>query len=249
MTGPEPDVRPRTCFVLCHPTDPRNVGGAIRAVVNHGIAGLRIVGARFDPEDLFHFSSESVTRCDLSFFDDLESAVADCGRIIGTSRRPRDPLAPPAWPAAGLARRLVGQKPVAVLFGTERTGLTREEVDRCEALVWMPTSEAFPSMNLSHAVACVGYELARPAETEVGPPVAAEADARCPPKHREAFYAHVHEVSAELGYPPGRNPDAFTRRVRRILTRANPNAAEYGLLAGVFTELRRLARLARERGD
>lgn len=243
------EPHPRTAHlhaVLCHPQDARNVGGAIRAAANHGLGSLRVVTAHgFDPEDLFHFSSESLPTLPVHFFADLDAALADVDLVIGTSRRTRDPLAPPCWPAAGLAARLPAETPVAVLFGNERIGLTREEVDRCTALVYVPTHPRMPSLNLAQAVAIVGYELARPAAEQVGPPPTPPEALRAPRAAIEGFYAHVETVAEALGYPPGRNPTLFARKLRRIFDRANPDARELALLAGVFSELRRLGGLGK----
>lgn len=277
--------------VLCQPEDVRNVGAAIRAVANHGLASLRIVktpvgqsldgqsqdgqdgqspgqsdgqsdgqrqdgqsqdgrflGAEapdegpFSREDLFHYSAGASERIPVQVFSSLDAALQDCAQVVGTSRRTRDPLAPPFWPAAGLRRRFVEEGPVAILFGTERTGLDRSEVDRCQALITVPTTSAHESLNLGHAVAIIGYELARP-EPGPGPETRAAPEAlRAPTPVREAFYAKVEAVSAETGYPPGRNPELFARKLRRILDRANPSADELAMLLGVFSEIQRLSK-------
>ena len=111
------DVRSRTVFVLCHPADVRNVGGAIRAVVNSGIAEIRVVTEQtFDDRDLLCYSSSAIEHAHLTFTLMSPLMIADCGRVVGTSRRLRDADAPPEWPAAGLARRLPGDGVTAVMF-------------------------------------------------------------------------------------------------------------------------------------
>lgn len=239
---------PNIYAVLCDPKDPRNVGVAIRAVGNHGLAGLRIVSDHpFERRELEAYSSNYLGEVDVQEFTDLDAALADCTQVIGTSRRTRDPLAPPSWPAAGLRRRLDPEHTVAILFGTERTGLVKAEVDRCQALVWIPTQDSVPSLNLSHAVAVIGYELARPEPESTGPAASTPDPLRTPIKAREAFYQHAFDVTTEMGYPPGRTPELFTRRLRRILMRANPNPVEYGLFAGMLSEMRRLSGLVPRR--
>lgn len=235
--------------VLCHPDDPRNVGTAARAVANHGLSSLRVVTARaFDERDLHAYSSGAVENITYVEVATLDEAIADCHRVVGTSRRRRDTDGPSVWPAAGLRARLGGDAPTAILFGTERTGLTTAELDRCEAVVEVPTTDVHPSLNLAHAVAIIGYELARPAPDVVGPPAAEEAQ-RLSAEKREAVYGHIHAVVERLGYPPGRSPDAFVRRLRRILHRANLTAEEMSLLTGVFTEMGRLGKLAESAPD
>jgi tRNA (cytidine32/uridine32-2'-O)-methyltransferase len=229
--------------VLCHPADPRNVGTCARAVANHGLGSLRVVTEQpFDPTDIHAYSAGAVTRVDYREVPDLDAALAGCHRVIGTSRRRRDDDGPPVWPAAGLRVRL-GEVETAILFGTERTGLTTAELDRCQAVVEVPTTELYPSMNLGHAVACIGYELARPDPGAIGPPPT--EDPRLPAERRDPVFRHIEAVLQELNYPPGRSPEAFVRRLRRILDRANLNGEELSLVAGVFTELKRLGGLYR----
>lgn len=237
------DVAGQVEVVLCHPTDPRNVGGVIRAVANHGLAGVRLVTDGVpDYESYSHYSSFALDSIRFEVFESVRKAIADCRMVLGTSRRTRDPNAPPFWPAAGLRARLANVGRVALVFGTERTGLTREELDHCDAVVAIPTTERFASMNLSHAVACLGYELARPESEKLALPEAERP--RATAKARDAFFVHVHDVVASLGYPPGRTAEIFTRRLRQVVLRANPSPADLGLLAGIFSEMRRLGRMA-----
>ena len=230
--------------ILCHPADVRNVGGAIRAVANHGWAGLRIVtNTDFDERDIHCYSSGAIEFVPVEFVPSLDEALADCQLVVGTSRRMRDPDAPPQWPSAGLAGRLSQDIRTAILFGTERTGLTRAQLDLCSAMVHMPTLERFPSMNLAHSVACLGYELARPNPESLGP-ATKEAPPILSASAREAFFTSVLDALTRLSYPPGRSPQAFVSRLRRILHRANLNHQELSMLGGIFGEMLRLGRLA-----
>ena len=98
-------------------------------------------------------------------------------------------------------------------------------------------------MNLAHAVACIAYELVRPDPSVVGPN-SVESAPRLSAAARASFYAMVRDTCDQLNYPPGRSPDAFVRRLRKILHRANLNQPEISMLGGVFSELLRLGRLA-----
>ena len=216
--------------------------GAIRAVANSGVGEIRVVTSkRFDQRDLLCYSSGATDHLEARVISNVAEAVADCSLVIGTSRRLRDVDAPPEWPAAGLGDRLDASVKTAILFGCERTGLTRDELVLCSATVAIPTVEYFPSMNLAHAVACLSYELARPNPSTVGPQFKEQAP-KLSSGAREAFYTKVKGICEELGYPHGRSPDAFVRRLRKILHRANLNQQEMGLLGGVFSEMQRLSR-------
>lgn len=230
-------------IVLCHPTDVRNVGSVVRAAANFDLQSVRVViedRSHLSEEDLYWFSSGAIEVLPIEWFPDLPSAVADCQRVLGTSRRPRDPDAPPEWPVTEVKAHLSEEERVAVVFGTERSGMTTAEKSRCDALVRIHTSSQFPSMNLSHAVALLAYELARPEtghrDTPATPPEAPRSTA----KARDGFVNHLNEVCAYMGYPPGRTPDNFVRRFRRLMTRANPDAGELSMVAGIFSEMKRL---------
>ena len=237
-------VRQDCVFILCRPADVRNVGGAIRAVANAGIGAIRVVTQQaFDARDLLCYSSGATDIYDLDVYSSLGDAIADCNLIIGSSRRLRDADAPPEWPAAGLARRVSGAGKTAVLFGCERTGLTRDELSHCSAVVTIPTMQNFPSMNLAHAVACLSYELARPESDTVGPQIV-EDSPKLAAAARDAFYSRVLEICSELKYPHGRSSDAFVRRLRKVLHRANLNQQELSMFGGLFSELDRVSKLA-----
>lgn len=240
-------------MVLCHPTESGNVGRAIRAVANFELAGVRIVREQpFDPEELRKYSSGSIDFVEVTYFATLAEAVADCRLVVGSTRRPREPDAPPQWPAAGLAKRVAAASDTALVFGHERAGMSRTEIDQCDAVVLLHSGETYPSMNLGAAVACLAYELRRPADETVGPRIGVDVSAggfepRSSAKQRDAFYIKMHDVVEELGYPPGRNPILFVRRMKRLLSRADPSDIEFGLVAGVFSELLRLGRMSAKR--
>lgn len=227
-------------IVLCHPSDPRNVGSCIRAVANFGLAGLRLVGGEgFDDEALDAFASGALSQVRIERFATVPEALHDARLTLGTSRRHHDEDGPSQWPLADLRPRLGERAPVCVLFGHERNGLSRAELDYCDAVVSIPTTTTFPSMNLSHAVACLGYELTRP-DTSTW---AKGAGASSGPKTlvRDAVFREIATICDEIGFPPGRRGQSLARRLRRLLTRADATAAEMSLLAGVFRELRRLS--------
>ncbi len=98
-------------------------------------------------------------------------------------------------------------------------------------------------MNLAHAVACLSYELARPDADSVGPQTVDESP-KLSAAARDAFYSRVLEICSRLEYPHGRSSDAFVRRLRKVLHRANLNQQELSMFGGVFSELERVSKLA-----
>ena len=151
-------------IILCRPDESRNVGSACRAMANMGMKNLRIVGKKAD------YNEEKVKTLAIHafsiwenavFFDSIEAATKDCYVSAGTTRRRgkkrKEWLLTPDEFSTKVNDIENGK--VAVIFGNERTGLTDEELECCTLGVKIPTDEEFGSLNLSHAVQIICYEL------------------------------------------------------------------------------------------
>jgi len=155
------DVR----VVLVRPRDPSNVGACCRAMKCMGITSLAIVTeGLLDPRrarTLAHNATEILDNA--TMHDDLREAVGDAVLVAGTTRRRgRSRKYFTLFPEQ-LGEKIAGisEGTVAVLFGNEETGLTDEELSLCHLAVTIPASPALPSLNLSHAVQVVCYEIFR----------------------------------------------------------------------------------------
>ena len=232
---------------LCHPSDIRNIGGAIRAVANFGLAGIKVVcdeSLELSAEDLSIFSSGAYQKISFRRYGTLVEATETADILIGTSRRPRDHSHLNQYPSSGLSTLLGHSKEAHILFGNERVGLSHDELDLCHALIEIHSTSHFPSLNLAHAVACVGYELARPKDASltiksdmlyIRPQTSSVED--------DAFLKRVQEVCEFSGFPSGKSADTFAKQLRGLIRKANPTPGDYGLILGVFRELERLSAL------
>ncbi len=154
-------------IVLVRPRNPNNIGAAARAMANFGLDDLVVVDP-YEPvwrETVAAVGGERVMSGARKM--PLEEAVAGCAAIVGatTARRrrvDRPLLILPRLPGF-LRKRLGDSGRAAILFGSEKTGLSRAALERCAAWLKIPTTPEFPSLNLSQAVAVVAYELARKA--------------------------------------------------------------------------------------
>ncbi len=152
-------------IVLVRPRNPLNIGAAARAMANFGFADLTVVEpyAPVWQETRSAVGAEAIVQSARAV-DDLREAIADRTLVVGTtagSRRNLDremiSLADfPAW-----LKKHSKMKRAALLFGSEKTGLSNQHLSYCHALVRIPTRPACPSMNLGQAVAVFCYELAR----------------------------------------------------------------------------------------
>jgi TrmH family RNA methyltransferase len=169
----------------------------------------------------------------------LDEAVADCRLVLGTSARrrrlrwpeltPRE-CAAQVWSDAALG-------PVALVFGTERSGLSNEQMDRCHALVCIPANPEYSSLNLASAVQLLAYELHCARGDTVAP-----QPAEFPPAtadDMEHFYAHLLHVMVASGFMDPDNPRNLERKVRRLFNRARPDINELGILRGLLSAVER----------
>jgi len=234
-------------IILCRASEPGNVGAVCRVMKNMGLSQLRMV----TPEPLDEaplltrvVHAEDVWRT-ARFFNTLADAAADCSLVVGTTRRrgrkrkgiTLEPRALMDW----LAPRLhnCAAAPLALVFGNERTGLTDDELNFCNAASHIPVSDAFPSLNLSHAVQIYAYELFLAFGGAAETPVKGE----WVPLQRTAvdeLTADITGILAELGFyrHPGREEQ--TRFLRDLICRAGLTEREGGYLKDIFAKAARL---------
>lgn len=251
--------------VMDRPQDIANVGGAIRAMGNFGLARLRLVEpAAFDEErirGIAHRGAPIVQR--LERYSTLGAALADCGYVLGTTARPRAVRHERMTPRQAASALLhAGERatsdasfpPAALLFGTEDRGLTNDALGFCNALITIPTAPHDSSLNLAQAILLIAYELWLAATTEERgdtmarriPDAVAALDGIAaagsePPARiaaREEMYAALEDVL--WGMHP--NNDAgrvghTLARLRALLSRAAPRSEEVDMLRRLFVHI------------
>ncbi len=163
----------RLRVVLVAPRNPLNIGAAARAMSNFGFVHLRVV----NPYELaFREARSAVGAAPLlaqaKEFKTVAEAVADCTLVVGTTsvgqRQLQHPVRRLDQAARVLRKQLAGDR-VALLFGSEKRGLSNEDFSHCHWLLRIPTREDHRSMNLGQAVAVCLYELARDPQTSMKP--------------------------------------------------------------------------------
>ncbi len=152
-------------IVLARPRNPLNIGAAARAMANFGFGELAVV-APYDPvwqEVRSAIGAERVMRS-ARRAESLKEAVGGATLLLGTTsgeRRVLDRNLIPLDELKEWLERQRGHRKAALLFGSEKTGLSNEDLSYCHALVRIPTMLECPSMNLGQAVAVCCFELAR----------------------------------------------------------------------------------------
>jgi TrmH family RNA methyltransferase len=160
-----PDELERLRVVLVSTRNPLNIGAAARAMSNFGFLRLRVVNpydAAFREARSAVGAAKVLTRA--KTFGSIAEAVADCVLVVGTTaaydRELQHPLRRLEH-ASRMIRKQLASGRVALLFGSEKRGLSNADLSHCHWLMRIPTSEQNFSMNLGQAVAVCLYELVR----------------------------------------------------------------------------------------
>ncbi len=225
-------------IVLVRPRGAANLGAVARAMKNMGLADLVLV----EPGPVGGFASRAwaVHAGDVlearRTAPSLAEAVRDCAVVVGTTARGgpyRDRARSPREAAPELLRQAVKQR-IALVFGPEDHGLSNEDLKQCHQLLAVPTSAAYPSLNLAQAVLICAYEIflahgdgaASPGPTEL-----AEAE------RVQFLFARLEQALLDIGFLHGENPDHIMFSLRRLLGRAGMEEAEVRILLGVARQI------------
>ena len=236
-------------IVLVEPSHPGNIGAVARAMKNMGLAQLVLVSPRQfpDPEASARASGADDVLEQARVVATLAEALAGCGFVAATTSRERDQhfrIADVRDAAVRLALESV-RGPVAVVFGSERAGLTNEQLEAAHLLVSIPASQAYPSLNLAMAVQIVVYELFRTRGVTIDPAPAAGPLAE--PADLQRLYAHFAEVLEEVDFRDRTQSGThLMARIRRFLQRAELDRNEVNILRGFLTAVQRRRRRAGE---
>jgi TrmH family RNA methyltransferase len=152
-------------FVLVEPAEPGNIGAAARAIKNMGFRNLCLVNPpSFMTEEAKWFAhNANDILASASVHGSVSDAISNKHLVIGTSRRRgrRRGAFIPVEQAARHVFETACTNKVAILFGREDRGLFNEEIGECGFLITIPASRSHPSLNLSHAVMVITYELSK----------------------------------------------------------------------------------------
>lgn len=229
--------------ILCQTSHPGNIGSAARAMKTMGLQHLYLVKPDSFPDA--HATALSTGAADLLenaiVTETLAEALTGCAYAIGLSARKRS-LSHElvnVRTAASRAVEIATKQPVALVFGTEMSGLSNAELDHCQMLAMIPANPDYTSLNLAAAVQIMCYEL-RMAVLEN----ASLEDAQLTPNTMtefatidslEGFYTHLEETLLHIGYLNPAAPKKLMERMRRIYARIRLEKEEVNLLRGIFT--------------
>jgi TrmH family RNA methyltransferase len=225
-------------IVLASPRNPLNIGAAARAMSNFGISELRLV----NPYEVAFREAKSAVKSQHVLqrareYPSIADAVADCGLVVGTTSKGHRTLDHPLRRlemGGRIIRKKLATAPVALLFGSEKFGLSNDEMSHCHWLMRIPAREEHGSMNLGQAVAVCLYEIVRDpaaAKAAPGPKQAATAE------EAERVTQLLEEILDRSGYVHARVAGSTRLKIRRLIRRMDLNAHDAEVWLGMLRQI------------
>lgn len=228
-------------IILVEPQGPINIGSICRAMMNFGFTRLRLV----NPTK--HYKSLLAKKMALSaftllenalIFDDLQSALSDVQVAFGTTRRfgkYRKTFFTPSSAAKKLQETFEDTH-CAMVMGPEDTGLETKDLDLCQHFITIPTHDGYPSMNLSHALTVLLYEISLTSESKEIP-----SGPRCEKlatgDEIEHMFAHMRESLLNIDFLDKQNPNHLLRTFRRIFGTTGLTPRDVKVIRGMMSRI------------
>jgi len=237
-------------IVLVRPIYGGNIGAVCRAMKNMGLSDLVLVaphpGADWEEARRRAYRAVDILERHRRF-PKLAEAVADCGLVAGATARAglyrEHARTPREW--APRLLEAAQHTPVAVVFGPEDSGLTNEEIALCTQIIHIPSSTEYPSLNLSHAVIVVAYEIFLASGSFVP---RTERSPEAPAELRERMFAMWREALLAIGFMEEPKADHMMMGLRRILSRGPLTVADVRILMGIARQALWCGKELRRRG-
>ena len=227
------------CVVLVATRNPLNIGAAARSMSNFGARELRLVrpyNAAFREAKSAVGAAELMTNA--SVYDTVADAVADCELVVGTTSAGRRELQSGLKRLEEGGRRIRRQLQigrVAVLFGSEKVGLSNEDMSHCHWLMRIPTRDKHGSMNLGQAVAVCLYELAR--DGKLANAKTKRSSGRAAAGEVERLTLLFFDVLNTSGYVKPQVAAATKEKLRRMIRRMNLSQADAEVWLGMLRQI------------
>jgi TrmH family RNA methyltransferase len=225
-------------IVLVETSHPGNIGAVARAMKNMCLSDLALISPRDYPsaEATSRASGADDLLANARVVDTLDEAIADCHLVVGASARLRTvslPQFPPRECAAEVQKAAGQGRRVAILFGRENSGLTNQELGRCNQLVHIPANPDYSSLNIAMAVQVISYELMLAS----GQAASAEPDERevVTAAEMQGLFKHLEQAMVDIGFSDPRQSEKLMLRLRRLFFRAEPDGDDIRILRGILS--------------
>jgi tRNA/rRNA methyltransferase len=236
----------RLRFVLVETSHPGNIGAVARAMKVMGFSQLVLVNPRF-PDALQHeeavaFASGATdVLANAKVVATIEDALKDCNFAAALSARLRE-FSPPLSTPRALALQLANDDDLnpALIFGSERYGLSNEVIEKCNVLINIPSNSDYSSLNLAQAVQVLAYE-ARVAATDEMTPISTASvgfqGVAADISQIDGMYAHLEEALVAIEFLDPNNPKKLMPRLRRLFSRTQLETEEVNILRGIARQI------------
>jgi tRNA/rRNA methyltransferase len=232
-------------ILLVRPKFHENIGSVARAMKNMGLSRLIVVnGCSPLHPNAYKLASgaEDILERAEEFFT-LREAISEMGCVVGTTSRggkERHPLLTPET----LAKKLIPlslKNSIGLVFGSEKEGLTSDELFLCHLYVRIPSMESFPSLNLAQAVMVVCYELFQASlEIPKQPIQLAQAE------QLERMFEHMEKTLIQIGFLDSNHPKRIIRVLRKLFGRSQMDEREVQILQGIWSQMDRYLRKGKD---
>lgn len=229
-------------IVLVNTRHAGNIGSAARIMKNLGFESLILVNptsrAGLEAVRMARGAEELIETAVI--VTSLEEALSHAVRAYAVTRRPRKISKTVFTPAQAVAQMAShANERTALVFGSEKLGLSGKEIALCGALIQIPSSQASPSLNLAQAVAVILYEIRRGGVPGTAEPKRKKKDIPAGIRERSILYREMEETLQLSGFFKSENPAHVMGRLSGVIERAGPDAKEIKTLLGAFREMKR----------
>ncbi len=236
-------------IILVNTSHPGNIGGVARAMKNMGLDSLVLVQPQEFPSSKAAARASGATDIldKARVVSSLAEAVSDCSFVIGTSARSRHirwPLQNPREIANQILTEACHNQ-VALIFGTESSGLTNAELQQCHVHMHIPAVTSFSSINLAMAVQIIGYELrmswlADQCDNSKQQQGIDKNIALATVSEIEHMFEHLQQTLVDIDFLNLENPKQLMVRLRRLYLRARLDKTEVNIMRGILTATQKL---------
>ena len=232
-------------IVLSHPTHPGNIGSCARAMKNMGLSCLYLINPKSYPSNEATVLAKSAADVldNAVVCKSLDEAIKDCSLVFGTSGRGNKV----AWPTLNLKpavdtiKSTLLENPsakVAILFGTESSGLSNQEIHNCNYQVVIPTSKDYSSINLSQAVQIVSYELMSMLADESIKTNFNQKNDLSDRNMNNQIYDLIEDIACSVEYINPQKPENFPIHIKKILAKSQLEQSEIKILFGLLKKIK-----------
>jgi tRNA/rRNA methyltransferase len=257
----EDDLFTRVRFIMVNPSHPGNVGAAARAIKTMGFHELTLVAPRFadvleQPEAVSLASGATDVLQAVQIVPTLRDALAPVTLAFALTARARV-LGPPACDirvAANLSREHLGQQmhaKVAIVLGTERSGLTNEDIALCQRICHIPANPEYSSLNVAQALQLAAWELRYALANAAGLPLMPSTEGRPDAGNElatgekvQALMLHWEQAITAVKFLDPAHPKKLVPRMRHMFARNNLTQDEVDMMRGLCTAMIKSARKA-----